>query len=219
MAELEEIETLEEKQEQENRRDALEKNRLDSKRNPLRALSISLDTIRKLSGPSLISEKLLAFNIIIFILTMSLIISHLWIGGDELVSLTGLFVAFISLFASSFVSIPYAVFMEIMSSLQTDKISSLRIGSTILLVGFSLASAGLFFNEMTATISAIIIIGIQVIPFLLGVFIGLSRGKVADREVRTRAVKQVLGWFTGIITLVSLHLNMTFLIMSVVLND
>lgn len=204
--------------EQENERDAIKKNRPDNKGNPLHALSISLDTIRKLSGPSLISEKLLAFNIIVFILTMSLIITHLWIGGDELISSTGLLVALVSLFASFFVSIPYAVFMEIMSGLQTDRISALRIGSTILLVGFSLASAGLFFNKMTITISAIIIIGIQIIPLLLGVFIGLCRGKVADREVNTGAIKEVLGWFTGAVTLISLPLNITFLILSVVLN-
>ena len=205
-------------EEQESERDDIEEDRFDQKSNPFHVLSISLEAIQKLSKPSLISAKLLAFNIIIFCLTISIVVSHLWIGGDEFVSLTGLGIALISLFASCLFSIPYTVFMEIMTNTQIDRIGSLRIGSAILLVGLSLASAGLFFNKIVLTVSAIIIIGIQVIPFLLGMFISLGRGRVADREVPIGAFGEVFGWFTGVAALIGL-LIIIFFMMSVVLNN
>lgn len=207
------------KEEEKNKRGVIKENRLSNKDNPFHILSISLITIKKLSIPSLISEKLLAFNIIVFIFTMTLIISHLWISGNELISLTGLLATLVSLFASFVVSIPYTIFMSILINAQVDKINSLRIGCSILLIGLSLASSGLFFNNTTITISAIIIIGIQILSFLLGVFINLYRVTISDREVKTGALTDALGWLTGVVTLISLPLSITFFALSVILND
>ncbi len=190
--------------------------RFYAKGSPLHALSISLDKIKKLSESDLVSEKLLAFNTILFVLSAGIIISHLWINGDNLLSLTGFLVVLVSLCVSFIVSILYTKLLEVLVNLQVDKIGSLRVSSIVLLIGLPVASAGLFFNELLLTKIAIGIIVLQFMALLLGTLISFSREKIPDKKVEARSFREVIGDFAGILTIINFPLNIILFVIAVV---
>ena len=181
----------------------------------LHAVALSLDKIKKLSKSESISEKLLAFNIIIFVLLASLIISHLFIGADSILSLAGLFLFTFSFLISCIASIIYANILETIVNLAADKIGSLRIGAIILLIGLPIASAGLAFNIPVLITVASGIIGLQIVFMLLGALLGFPNLGIDDRKVKPGHLREVIGDVTSVLTIIGFIITICLLVIGV----
>ncbi|VVB85821.1 Uncharacterised protein [uncultured archaeon] len=88
---------------------------------------IALNDIKKLSESQQISDKLIAFNLVLFILILGFDISY-WLKANPNEPLVfGVFIL-VSMIFSSIVSIGYNRVLSIISNLTTNKIEALRIG-------------------------------------------------------------------------------------------
>jgi len=167
--------------------------------------SIALDKLKTLSESGKISDKLIAFSLVLFILILGLDISY-WLGG-----MTGinpnepfLFVIIlaVSMVFSTIGTLAYGPLLEIASNLTNNKIESLRIGVIILFTDLSIAIIGtLFWIKLLVNVSAIII-GVQLITILIAGFIG-SPGPTEDKTVKPSQLREILGDLASVIAIVN----------------
>jgi len=167
--------------------------------------SIALDKLKTLSESGKISDKLVAFSLVLFILIFGLDISY-WLGG-----MTGinpnepfLFVIIlaVSMIFSTIGTLAYGPLLEIVSNLSNNKIESLRIGVIILFTDLSIAIVGtLFWIKLIVNVSAIII-GVQLITILTVGFIG-SPGQTEDKTVKPNQLREILGDLASVIAIVN----------------
>lgn len=108
-----------------------EKRKLYEEGSPMHIATIALDNLKKLSESQKISDKLIAFSLVLFILILGLDISY-WLGSMSGITPNEPFL-FIIIFAVSMIfsfigSIGYGAILESVSNLPTNKIEALRIG-------------------------------------------------------------------------------------------
>ena len=158
-----------------------------------RLLSLAWHKIKPLTVSDLISDKLLAFHILIFIVISGAAIAHFWLGNDGVFSLGGLLVLFISFLVAFIISYLYAYLTELLVNLVKDKLTAIRISSAILLIGVPLASGGLFFNISVLTHLALGIIAIQMIFLLISNLIEFPASSSEIENAPTRRLTTALG--------------------------
>ncbi|NMX21779.1 hypothetical protein C5S30_04985 [ANME-1 cluster archaeon GoMg4] len=167
--------------------------------------SIALNRLKTLSESGKISDKLIAFSLVLFILILGLDISY-WLGSMSGINPNEPFL-FIVLFAVSMIfstigSLAYGPLLEIISNLSNNKIQPLRIGVMILFTDLSIAIIGtLFWIQLLINASAIII-GAQLITILTVGFLGFPEPP-EDKTVKPAQLREILGDLASIITIVN----------------
>lgn len=174
-----------------------------SEGSPAHLADLGLDRIKKLSESRKISDKLIAFNSILFVLILGLDISY-WLGGDPKEPISFVVILLLSIIFALIISLGYEPILNVISNLTKDKVESLRIGATILFTDLSIALIGVLFRiELLVNISAIIII-FQLFIILLGALIDFSKGvKIEDKNVKPNQLREVLGDLASTITLIN----------------
>ena len=172
---------------------------------PMHIATIALDNLKKLSESQKISDKLIAFSLVLFILILGLDISY-WMGSMSGITPNEPFL-FVVIFAVSMIfsiigSLGYGAILAIISNLPTNKIEALRVGVMILFTDLSLAIIGtLFWIQLLVNASAIII-GVQLITILIVGFIGFP-APTEDKTVKPNQLREIFGGLASIITIVN----------------
>jgi hypothetical protein len=183
-----------------------EKRKPYEEENLLHIATIALDNLKALSESGKISDKLIAFSLVLFIFILGLDISY-WLGSMSGITPNEPFL-FVIIFAVSMIfsiigSIGYGAILAIISNLPdlpTNKIEALRIGVMILFTDLSLATIGtLFWIQLLVNASAIII-GVQLITILIVCFIGFP-GPNEDKTVKPNQLREILGDLASIIAI------------------
>ena len=167
--------------------------------------TIAIDNLKTLSESGKISDKLIAFSLVLFILILGLDISY-WLGSMTGITPNEPFL-FVIIFAVSMIfsfigSLGYGAILESVSNLPTNKIAALRIGVMILFTDLSLAIIGtLFWIQLFVNASAIII-GAPIITILIAGFIGFP-APTEDKAVKTNQLREILGDLASVIAIVN----------------
>ena len=168
-------------------------------------VTIAIDNLKTLSESGKISDKLIAFSLVLFILILGLDISY-WLGSITGITPNEPFL-FAIIFAVSMIfsfigSIGYGAILESVSNLPTNKIEPLRIGVMTLFTDLSLAIIGtLFWIKLLVNASAIIL-GAPIITILIAGFIGFP-APTEDKTVKPKQLREILGGLASIITIVN----------------
>jgi len=168
-------------------------------------VTIAIDNLKTLSESGKISDKLIAFSLVLFILILGLDISY-WLGSMTEITPNEPFL-FAIIFAVSMIfsfigSIGYGAILESVSNLPTSKIEPLRIGVMTLFTDLSLAIIGtLFWIKLLVNASAIIL-GAPIITILIAGFIGFP-APTEDKTVKPKQLREILGGLASIITIVN----------------
>jgi hypothetical protein len=189
---------------------------MNKKRKPSKEVSLAsladdaLNDINKLSDSQQISDKLIAFNLVLFILILGFDISY-WLKANPNEPLAfGVFIL-VSMIFSSIVSIGYNRVLSIISNLTANKIEALRIGVTIMLIDLSLAITGtLFQNQFIVNSSASIILVQMVVILVLG-FINFET-TTTDRIVKPNQLRETLGDLASIISILSFIIDIGIIV-------
>ncbi|HUV79703.1 MAG TPA: hypothetical protein VMW40_02590 [Candidatus Bathyarchaeia archaeon] len=182
-----------------------ENRKLYEEGSPMHIATIALDNLKKLSESQKISDKLIAFSLVLFILILGLDISY-WLGSMSGITPNEPFL-FIIIFVVSMIfsfigSIGYGAILESVSNLPTNKIGALRIGVMILFTDLSLAIIGtLFWIQLLVNASAIIV-GAPIITILIAGFIDF-RAPTEDKTVKPKQLREIIGSLASIITIVN----------------
>ena len=184
-----------------------EKRKLYVEGSPMHIATIALDNLKKLSESQKISDKLIAFSLVLFILILGLDISY-WLGSMSGITPNEPFL-FIIIFTVSMIfsfigSIGYGAILESVSNLPANKnkIEALRIGVMILFTDLSLAIIGtLFWIQLLVNASAIIV-SAPIITILIACFIDF-RAPTEDKTVKPKQLREILGSLASIITIVN----------------
>ena len=168
--------------------------------------TIAIDNLKTLSESGKISDKLIAFILVLFILILGLDISY-WLGSMTGITPNEPFL-FAIIFAVSMIfsligSIGYGAILESVSNLPTNKIEPLRIGVMALFTDLSLAIIGtLFWIKLLVNVS-VIILGVPIIiTILIAGFIGFP-APTEDKTVKPKQLREILGDLASIITIVN----------------
>jgi len=185
--------------------------------------SVALKRIKKLSESGKISDKLLAFNISLFIFVLTLVLTYYfraflnipWPFEMDIIA-TGILVV-ISLIFSLIVSLGYAPILEILSNISKNKIESLRISVLILLIALNLVSIGLIYNIRLLVNLSLVLVGLQLIMIPTSSLFPLKT-KTEDKEVEVTQIREVLGDRNTILGIVSLILQVISIILQFILH-
>lgn len=166
--------------------------------------------IKKLSESSLISEKLSAINMLLFLLILGIIISFFF--GSRSNMLVFLVVFALSLLLSSISLLGYGPILEVVVSLSRDKIEGLRFSIVILFIDLTIAIAGfVFLNELIITIAASIL-GLQLILIIIASYISLTKKPTPDIRVEPSKVWDALGKISKITGVIGFIINIILII-------
>ncbi len=159
------------------------------------------DKLLRLSKSQRISDKLLAFNILVFIPLFSFALTRLWIQQAsiyELGSLVILLICFlVSLLVGTFV---YGTVLELATALtKKEKTGPLRVGLIIILLALPVAIAGLLLNVQVLTNISLALIPFQIVMILSGVFIDFPAVENQDTEVEPEQLWRVIGRIAAVV--------------------
>lgn len=175
--------------------------------------ALSLDTIRKLSRSDLISQKLLALNILLAIVLGSLFITHLFVPDAVVFSLDFLIFFTLSLLLSFIAGIVYANILEILANAAKSRIGPLRLSVIMLLVAFPIAIGGLSFHVSVLIGIALGILVFQLFVILSGALIDFPALGAEDRKIESGRLRIVLGEVGSVTSIVGLVLTITLLVL------
>lgn len=175
--------------------------------------ALSLDKIRKLSRSDLISQKLLALNILLAIVLGSLFIAHLFVPDAAVLSLDFLIFFALSLLLSFIAGIVYVNILEILANAAKSRIGPLRLSVIMLLVAFPIAIGGLSFHVSLLIKIAVGILVFQLFVILVGAFIDFPALGAEDRKVESGRLRIILGEVGSVTSIVGLVLTLILLIL------
>jgi multisubunit Na+/H+ antiporter MnhF subunit len=185
----------------------------------VRLTTLTWNRIKPLSESKNVSDRLLAFNVIIFILIGGIAVTHFWLNGVTVFSFGGLFILVLSFLISFIVSNLYLKFIELLSNLARDKIGTLRIGSVILMTGIPLVTGGLFFNLVVLTGIALAIVLVQFLFILSGMFFYFPSGDIENKEIAISNFKKIAGNVLFFITIADFLIAIVLLISTIVRGE
>ena len=168
-------------------------------------VTIAIDNLKTLSESGKISDKLIAFILVLFILILGLDITY-WLGSMTGITPNEPFL-FAIIFAVSMIfsligSIGYGAILESVSNLPTNKIEPLRIGVMALFTDLSLAIIGTLYGIKLLVNVSVIILGAPIITILIAGFIGFP-APTEDKTVKPKQLREILGDLASIITIVN----------------
>ncbi len=148
--------------------------------------------IQKLSKSSLISEKLSAINMLLFLLILGVIISF-FLGAHSADMFVFLFILAISLIFSSISLLLYGPVLEVVVNLSRNKIEGLRFSIVILFIDLTIALAGLLFSDELIIKIAGAVLGLQLLLIIVASFISITKESIPDRKVEPSKIWDSLG--------------------------
>jgi len=174
--------------------------------------SIAIKRIKKLSESGKISDKLLAFNALLFIFVLTLVLTYYFKASLNIswpfemdVIATGILLV-ISFIFSSIVSLGYTPVLEIFSNISKNKIESLRISILILLIALNLVSIGLIYNIRLLVNLSLVLVGLQLI-MIPTISLFPLKTRIEDKEVEATQIWEILGKVNIIVGIVSFILQ------------
>jgi len=167
--------------------------------------------ITKLSGSSLISEKLSAINMLLFLLILGIIISFFW-NSNTKDMLTFLIIFSISLLLSSMSLLLYVPVLEVIVNLSRDKIQGLRFSINILFIDLTIAIAGLLFSNELIIMIAGGILGLQLLFILVMSYISITKESIPDIKVDSSKVWSILDKISITVGIISFIIDIILII-------
>jgi hypothetical protein len=173
-----------------------------------------LDKIKKLSESDLISEKLLAINLLLSILLASLLTAQLFAPNISILSIDFFILFLICLLISFIIGNIYARILEVFSNLSGNtKIGAIRISVITLLVNFPIAVAGVSLHVPLLIKIAFGILVTQPFIVLLGGILNFPAIGTNDQSVKSSQLGVTLGDVGSIASVVGLILTIIFAIL------
>ncbi len=166
--------------------------------------------IKKLSGSSLISEKLSAINMLLFLLILGIIISFFL--GSHSDMLVFLVIFAFSLLFSSISLLGYGPVLEVVVSLSQDKIEGLRFSIVILFIDLTIAIAGLVFSNGLVIMIAGGILGLQLLVIIVASYVSITKKPVPDIRVEPSKIWDVLGKLSKITGIIGFIINIIMIV-------
>jgi len=175
--------------------------------------AIGFENIKNLSESSLISEKLLGLNSIMFVLVMTINISSWFRGSSEMLSIEYLIFFLLSLLISFIISIVYSPILSVVSNFSTNKVKSLQVGLTVLFVSLPLAVAGIALGQVILTKVSFITIGFQIVLILFSSAFPLLGGEIPDITVAPSQIWMVIDKVSAICGILSFLVSILLIIL------
>lgn len=172
---------------------------------------IGFSNIKKLSESSLISEKLLGFNSLMFVLIIAVNLM-VWLNNSELFSLTGFVMFLLSLLFAFIISIGYSPLLNVVANFSANKVDSLRVGLIVLFIDFPLSVAGLLYKVAILTKISIIVIGVQIFLILLGSVLKYSKEPTEDVVIEPSDIWGVVNKISAVCGIISFIITIALII-------
>jgi hypothetical protein len=170
--------------------------------------------IQKLSKSSLVSEKLSAINMLLFLFILGICISfYLSNYSSDMIVFIIIFV--LSLILSSISLLLYSPVLGVVVSLSQNKIEGLRISIIILFIDLTLAFAGLLFKSDFLIKVSLGIIGLQFILIVLASFITLPKGSIQDKKIEPSQIWGALGRISIISGILSFIIDIILILIKI----
>jgi hypothetical protein len=157
--------------------------------------------IKALAESSTISDKLLGFNTLMFVLVLSFPIAKFF--GAKQFDLSFLVIYLLSLAISFGISLIYSPILSLVAQFAKDKIEALRFGLMILFIDLPISIASMLFEVSILIKLSFIVIGIQIIIVLFSSFLNLSATKIEDKTVTPRDIWLVIDRTSAIMGIIS----------------
>lgn len=170
--------------------------------------------IQKLSKSSLITEKLSAINMILYLLILGIGITfYLSNYSSDIFVLMVIFA--LSLLFSSISLLIYAPILEVVVNLSKNKVEGLRISITILFIDLTLAIAAFLFRNELLIKTALGLIGLQLIVSIIGSFISIPNGPIKDKKVESSQIWNSLGKISIIVGIISFIIDIIMILVRI----
>lgn len=154
-------------------------------------LKRGLSDFQKLTRRSLITEKLVAINILVYRFLVSIIISaYLWTIYPHIFFL---WIFLIALLLSSLTLLAYVPILEYIAEHARHLIEGIRASIIIMFFDLTIAIAGLLFKNTILTATALAIIFLQLVIILLSNIAILTKPQF-DTKAEPQEVWKYVGW-------------------------
>ena len=173
--------------------------------------------IQKLSKSSLITEKLSAINMILYMMILGITLTfYLTDHSMDTMSLVVMFV--FSLMLSAISLLLYGPLLEVIVNLSKNKIEGLRISITILFVDLTIAIAAFTFRNEFLMKTALALLGfqliIQLIVGIIGLIIPFPAATIKDKKVDPSQIWDYLGKLSTIIAIISFMIDISMILLT-----
>ena len=164
-------------------------------------LKRGLSDFQKLTRCSLVTEKLIAINILAYRFLVSIIISAiLWTLYPHIFFL---WIFLIALLLSSLTLLAYVPIIEYIAEHATHLIEGIRASIILMFLDLTIAITGLLFKNTILTITALAILVLQLVAILISNIKILTKPKF-DTKIEPQEVWKYVGWIPLSIGIASL---------------
>jgi hypothetical protein len=171
----------------------------------------SLSRLQSLSRSSRPTDRLLALDALLFVLVLSVLITHYLVYPDPPFSLGTLVVFAVSLIASLIAGLLYLRILDVILG-KKDRVNALRLGMLILLINLPIAVAGLSFSIPLVVKLGAGILGLHFMAILLVAFVSLPIERGSDLETNPSRVWIAVDRLGAIASIVSLLVTVVVLV-------
>ena len=163
-----------------------------------------LDKILRLSDSQLISEKLQAFNMLLFVFIITICLTY-YLDGASKIDLSTLFAIAISFLLALIANLGYGPLLSVVADISENKIQPLRIGIAILFIALTSSIASFTLNISGLMVVALVLTFIQLIIIPI---IGLSIPETSVKDIEidinqlwanVGKVANIVGIITGLL--------------------
>ncbi|MHA1591397.1 MAG: hypothetical protein ACTSUP_02870 [Candidatus Heimdallarchaeaceae archaeon] len=168
--------------------------------------------IKKLSESSLISEKLLGLNSLLFVLILAIITSSWLFKNESFFTLEFLIIFLLSLLIAFAISLIYSPILKLIANYTKDKVVSLRIGLIILFINLPISVASLLFRSLIISKITLGILVLQLLVVLFGSWIQYSKTPYHDDTVGVIDLWKVIDRVAAICGILSFIITITLLL-------
>ncbi|PLW79678.1 hypothetical protein C0585_06815 [Candidatus Woesearchaeota archaeon] len=165
-----------------------------------------LKNIKKLSGSSLMSEKLVGLSTFLFSLVFTFSFGKWLIQPEQLYEISSVVILILGLMIGLGLSSGYSFILLAISDFAKDKIQSLRLGIVFLFISIPLSIAGLALNSNFFIASSWILIVVQLALILLSFFFSFSSQSIPDIKVNASGIWKSIGRAGSIASILGLVL-------------
>jgi hypothetical protein len=158
--------------------------------------------IKKLSESAHISEKLIAFCAIIFVLIFGVDIAF-WLNKMATEPLGYVILLAISMLFSLILSLFFTGLLKLLTNMTPNRVDALRVGLAVLLCGLPFAIGGIIFHsELSINISVLVIVA-SILAILGRQFIFISKMPTGDPKIEPGESVDIVGPLVKIVSLLA----------------
>ncbi|MCX6821931.1 MAG: hypothetical protein NTW30_04095, partial [Candidatus Aenigmarchaeota archaeon] len=176
--------------------------------------SSGFEKIKNLSDSQLISDKLLALNMLLYVIVLSLIITNSLLPNTLSDTFSFLVYLAVSAIFALISNLLYGPLLETISKFSSNRIQSIRVSIVFLFIAITLVVGGIVFNNKLLVNLSGGLVGLQVllIPFLSFFF---KNSKIQDVEIDPSQIWTAIGRLASVVSIVSFILDLILIIMKV----